>query len=192
MEPQITNTTKQFLTKVTPLSKALAAILFIVLPFVGLYIGYAFAPEKVVEVEKIIEIERVNPAPTTVDAVPKSIDDNVNLDIEEKLKEFRDTEVGISFQYPAIWGDVISNDEETGQRYNETENEYVDFDCPAEYGGNPCNFRTYRFSELGNSASLFLATKTKGSSENSVGRGAFWGDLAGSEVHTAVDLPRVS
>jgi hypothetical protein len=37
------------LTKVTPLSKALAAIIFIVLPFVGLYIGYTFAPEKVVE-----------------------------------------------------------------------------------------------------------------------------------------------
>jgi hypothetical protein len=42
-------------TKVTPLSKALAAILFIAMPFVGLYIGYTYAPEKVVEVERVVE-----------------------------------------------------------------------------------------------------------------------------------------
>jgi hypothetical protein len=41
-------------TKVTPLSKAMAAILFIAMPFVGLYIGYTFAPEKVV-IETVYE-----------------------------------------------------------------------------------------------------------------------------------------
>jgi len=54
MEPQTTTTAAEQFTKVTSLSKALAAILFIVLPFVGLYIGYTFAPEKVVEVEKVV------------------------------------------------------------------------------------------------------------------------------------------
>lgn|GEM_PF-3778350 len=48
-----------FLTKVTPFSKALAAILFIIMPFVGLYIGYTYAPEKVVEVERIVGVEKV-------------------------------------------------------------------------------------------------------------------------------------
>lgn len=36
---------------VTPLSKYLALALFVLLPFIGGYIGYTFAPEKVVEVE---------------------------------------------------------------------------------------------------------------------------------------------
>lgn len=40
------------LKTVTPLSKYLAMVLFILLPFVGGWIGYQFAPEKIVEVEK--------------------------------------------------------------------------------------------------------------------------------------------
>lgn len=45
------------LIQVTTLSKYVALLLFIVLPFIGGWIGYTYAPEKVVEVEKIIEIE---------------------------------------------------------------------------------------------------------------------------------------
>lgn len=39
---------------VTPHSKYLAMGLFVLLPFVGGYVGYTFAPEKVVEVEKVV------------------------------------------------------------------------------------------------------------------------------------------
>jgi len=46
---------KSRLHQVTPLSKYLAMVLFIILPFVGGWIGYIFAPEKVVEVERVIE-----------------------------------------------------------------------------------------------------------------------------------------
>lgn len=49
---------KSSMHQVTPLSKYLALALFIVLPFIGGYIGYIFAPEKVVEVEKIVEVEK--------------------------------------------------------------------------------------------------------------------------------------
>ena len=42
---------------VTPLSKYLAMILFVTLPFIGGWIGYTYAPEKVVEVEKIVTNE---------------------------------------------------------------------------------------------------------------------------------------
>jgi len=65
MEPQTTNLIKHHINKVTPLSKALAAILFIILPFVGLYIGYTFAPEKVVEVERVVvhEVVQTNDGP---------------------------------------------------------------------------------------------------------------------------------
>ena len=43
------NTTN--ITTVTTFSKYFAALLFVLLPFVGVYIGYTFAPEKVVEVD---------------------------------------------------------------------------------------------------------------------------------------------
>jgi hypothetical protein len=43
---------------VNPLSKYLAMILFITLPFVGGWIGYNYAPEKVVEVERIVEVQK--------------------------------------------------------------------------------------------------------------------------------------
>jgi hypothetical protein len=44
------------LHKVTPLSKYLAMVLFVLLPFVGGWIGYTYAPEKVVEVERVVEV----------------------------------------------------------------------------------------------------------------------------------------
>ncbi|MFT5037322.1 MAG: hypothetical protein ACI9VM_000901 [Candidatus Azotimanducaceae bacterium] len=44
---------------VTPFSKYFAIVLFVILPFLGGYIGYTQAPEKVVEVERVVEIEQV-------------------------------------------------------------------------------------------------------------------------------------
>lgn len=41
---------------VTPLSKYLAMVLFILTPFIGGWIGYQYAPEKVVEVERVKEV----------------------------------------------------------------------------------------------------------------------------------------
>ena len=40
--------------KVTPFSKYLALALFVALPFIGGWIGYNYAPEKVVEVERVV------------------------------------------------------------------------------------------------------------------------------------------
>lgn len=44
---------------VTPFSKYLALVLFVLLPFLGGWVGYQYAPEKVVEVERIILKEAV-------------------------------------------------------------------------------------------------------------------------------------
>lgn len=80
VEPQKTN---QFNT-VTNLSKILAAVLFIALPFVGLYIGYTFAPEKVVEVEKIILVEPAK-SETKLEAIsniePELVDEEVTTSV---------------------------------------------------------------------------------------------------------------
>ena len=62
MEPQQDNSAGLSETKdhlallrcVTPLSRYFAMALFIVLPFLGGYVGYSYAPESVVEVEKVV------------------------------------------------------------------------------------------------------------------------------------------
>ena len=47
------------LHKATSLSTYLAMVLFILMPFVGGWIGYQYAPEKVVEVERVAVVEPV-------------------------------------------------------------------------------------------------------------------------------------
>lgn len=42
------------LKKVTPVSKYLAMALFIILPFVGGWIGYSFAPVNIIEVDRVV------------------------------------------------------------------------------------------------------------------------------------------
>jgi hypothetical protein len=93
---------KSNLHKVTPISKYLAMALFILLPFIGGWIGYSYAPEKVVEVERVVEVEkvlRVNHMRTIPSTVVKltSIEDvsankrsgpSVTLDIDEDKKVF--------------------------------------------------------------------------------------------------------
>jgi hypothetical protein len=56
MEPEINEAEGHLapLNKVTPLSRYLALALFVILPFLGGWIGYTYAPEKVVEVERVV------------------------------------------------------------------------------------------------------------------------------------------
>ncbi len=46
------------LHKVTPVSKYLAMALFIILPFIGGWIGYVYSPDRVIEIEKVVYVER--------------------------------------------------------------------------------------------------------------------------------------
>lgn len=68
---------------VTPLSKYLAMMLFIILPFVGGWIGYQYAPTKIitVEVERVVEIEKTverdrSLGDAVTDDLPRSGDTN--------------------------------------------------------------------------------------------------------------------
>jgi hypothetical protein len=73
---------KHVLHLVTPLSKYLAMTLFVILPFVGGYIGYTYAPEKVVEVERVVFKEPVTVAQ------------------EVSVKTYVDKNNGFQFEYP--------------------------------------------------------------------------------------------
>jgi hypothetical protein len=63
MEPQIhqPEVDKHPVNKITPLSKYLAMALFVLMPFIGGYIGYTLSSETVVETERIIEVEKTSP-----------------------------------------------------------------------------------------------------------------------------------
>lgn len=60
---------KSKLNTVTPFSKYLALVLFVAMPFIGGWIGYMYAPEKIVEVERIVlqevEINRIEEEETS-------------------------------------------------------------------------------------------------------------------------------
>ncbi len=71
------------LKKITPLSKYLALVLFIILPFLGGYIGYNLAPEIIIEIEKVI----VNETDVSENESPQV--DTVVLDSMLE-KEYRD------------------------------------------------------------------------------------------------------
>lgn len=78
VEAQQVEVQKSPLHCVTPLSKYLAMVLFILMPFVGGWIGYTYAPEKVVEVEKIVikdapikNGDEVVNVPTSADNAPE-------------------------------------------------------------------------------------------------------------------------
>jgi hypothetical protein len=62
MEPEVSQsevqTKKSVLTQVTPLSKYLAMIIFVIMPFIGGWVGHKYAPVKVVEIERFVEIEK--------------------------------------------------------------------------------------------------------------------------------------
>jgi hypothetical protein len=73
-EAQLTESKAHVLHTVTPLSKYLALSLFILLPFVGGWIGYNYSPEKVVEVERVV------------------VKEIVTLSAEEKVQKFLNSE----------------------------------------------------------------------------------------------------
>ncbi len=62
--------------KVVTSLKYLAMTLFILMPFIGGWIGYKYAPEKVVEVEKVVikEISKADSNPTEVTNIPTDIE----------------------------------------------------------------------------------------------------------------------
>ena len=99
MEPQKVQSESLIapLNKVTPLSKYLALLLFVLMPFIGAYIGYTFAPVKVVEVvrEKIVTSQSENLIPFSSDQRYKTdrvqvylFDDLEPLDEIDKIEKY--------------------------------------------------------------------------------------------------------
>jgi hypothetical protein len=86
---------------VTPLSKYLAIALFIILPFVGGYIGYTFAPEKVVEKEVIREVEGEKEPQAEVDQNANSATKDDSEMLDWVVNE--DDKISVTFSHPSHW-----------------------------------------------------------------------------------------
>ncbi len=69
----------QPLCKVTPVSKYLAMAIFILMPFVGGYIGYQLAPEKVVEVPVTVMQNKMPATEVSMDTPNKTDSDSLQI-----------------------------------------------------------------------------------------------------------------
>lgn len=129
MEPEQTQQEQDFAAEpkqsvwnsVTPLSKFLAMALFVILPFVGWYVGYAFTPEKVVEVEKIIEVEKMS------DSIQE--DTSVADAENESLIPLRKEQVGgvsyIGYNSPGVDEVLVEQVPETDAFYGYNGNQFL-------------------------------------------------------------------
>lgn len=153
---------------ITPLSKYLAIALFIILPFLGGWIGYEYAPEKIVEIEKVVEIEKIVKTKNITEPEQST----------STTKEFVDGGLGISFSYPNAWGEIYSYD-----MYGKCGNEVVG----DEYGpytfnqDEPCVMRVYSTGRITSGSNLntdeFLVAKTSNFKRFAEGGIGTWLDL---------------
>ena len=138
------------LRKVTPLSKYLAMVLFILLPFIGGYVGYVYAPEKVVE-RVIIS-----------DSQKNEVDVNA---LSAQYKTYRNDLLGVSFEYPDTWIISESLSGSTSPTYIGNVITVTSPDYQPESSGSQIVLSIMEISVLGdahNSVSDILLGKTSG------------------------------
>lgn len=155
------------LSRVTPVSKVLAAIIFIILPFVGAYVGYQLAPEKVVEVENDIDTA------ISIDKEVLKMEDEI-IDKSDQLKNFTDDVFGFSFKYPTEWGEV------SVEVYNGV--------CAKEVL-TPCQRRKYYFTgpDSSNNVRFMVAMNNTFSLHAGDGGDGYWGMNAGNITNDYMD-----
>ncbi|MCA9356675.1 hypothetical protein H6784_04095 [Candidatus Nomurabacteria bacterium] len=91
MEPEKINFEPELhysINEVTPLSKYLAMVLFVILPFLGGWIGYVYAPDKIVVEEKVIykEVKEIDQSQNAQEFDKVEISDNADVPATEKVE----------------------------------------------------------------------------------------------------------
>jgi len=82
--------TKEQFTTVTPLSKALAMIVFVILPFAAFFLGMSYGQQSL--------------PPVTTEVI--TTNDNVSKVDTSSWQAYRNEELGFAFSYPSEWGEV--------------------------------------------------------------------------------------
>jgi hypothetical protein len=145
--------------------------LVVVLPLFGAWIGYSYAPEKIIEIEKIVQVPVLIPEHITTTTTSTEVATDAVVEETDVLRTYQNSEIGIAFEYPASWGDITSEVEKG--------------DCPSDYRADSCQQITLTFSGLGR---IFFAAETLGHENFPVGRGGFWGDGAGEVTPNYLDM----
>lgn len=124
--------------RVTPLSKLLAMGLFILLPFVGGYIGYTYSPTSIVEVEKIVVLREEARTPPTVK--PNTMEADVDWQAKEVTRVPSESGPGggdpelplAMIPWESLFGTIVGVIEEDNNRY-------IGFNAMKYYrGGGSC------------------------------------------------------
>lgn len=136
---------KSQLHQVTPLSKYLALTLFVILPFLGGWIGYTYAPEKVVEVEKVV-VKEIKAEAIEVDTESKRHPSLHASELSEDMVLYRDVsstyiDLGVSDsegnkQMPVI---LIGGDVDADSVFVSPDKKFVSFrgyGCSRVLGGH--------------------------------------------------------
>lgn len=152
-------------THVTPLSKYLAMILFILMPFVGGWIGYHYAPTKVVEVEKII-IEEKEPEQSTVHINNDSIIPLDQDSFSKISKTYVNKKFGYEFKYPSDWHVI-----------------YVDSSCKS----GTCNSEFSEYTEWSSSSDVWRVIVTDTELEQNTYYN--YENISGNEISIEVSTP---
>lgn len=98
------------LNKTTSLSKYLTLTLFILLPFLGGYIGYVYAPEKVVENEVVIYKENNK----DIEIKTPSTEFNPYFPYQLLTSQFyTNKDLGFSIDFPASWTRYVIREDQT-------------------------------------------------------------------------------
>ncbi len=160
LQRQKTNRVFPELHQVSSLSKYFAILLFIALPFVGGWIGYQYAPFKIIE----IELEQSIRTPSEQNQALESFQ-SVGTSSSMHITTYESKELGIAFEYPSSWGGIyIIQSQGT---------------CSDDYTADDCRIHTLAIGDARHH-DIVLATMTTGYHLHPVSRGGFWGDFSGS------------
>jgi len=96
-------------TTVTPFSKYLALALFVLMPFIGGWVGYHFSPEKVIEVARVVVVEKVvevEETPVTEEPQETGYMTEAGYVATEPVEDWsvcENKEMGYKVKYPSDW-----------------------------------------------------------------------------------------
>lgn len=153
---------------VTPLSKYLAMLLFIALPFLGAYIGYTLAPENLTLNDGVI-----------VDEIEEDV---LDLQTEVYLHE----QTGITFEYPVDWGPVLT------EVSRGSDCEGLEVNNGSAQFNDVCERILFSFAKLdGLNYKPAVFMEVRSSDFSDLGRGVYWGDFDLIAAQNSIENRRV-
>lgn len=114
METRINDAESRFvpLQKVTPVSKYFALALFIVMPFIGGWIGYTYVPEKVIMTKKFVSVP-VRDETISTNSLITTDSNKAGLSWNVAVFEY----VPFTIQYPQNWEFSCCGDTDSRSNY---------------------------------------------------------------------------